>query len=349
MKFQKILSLLTVCVMLLTVFTSCAKDTAPVYTDTVFTGMDTVITLRLARAGVDGAALSAAVKQCREIVAELENKLSCHNDTGALAAWNKNVNLTLQPDETLLSVWEMACTMHTLTQGAYDPTLGVLTDLWNIRGGGPVPDALAIREALSHTGTDKLIIGENSVAKADPALQVDLGGIGKGYALQELLTYLDSTDIAYGLVSLGGNIGVFGQKPDAAPYQIGIKNPENTDTILGYLYIQSGFVSVSGDYERFFEEDGVVYHHILDPQTGYPADTGLSSVVCFAQNGAAADALSTALYVMGLEEGMALYENSDLRFEAIFITDAHQIHLTPGLAEKELFQLTAPAYTLAGQ
>lgn len=319
------------------------------YADSVFTGMDTAITLRLGAKDVDNAILGEASAEVENIVADLEKILSCHDPASELYALNGDVQLLLEADETLLSVLNTAFHMRELTGGAYEPTLGALTKLWNITGGGPVPSAEAIAEALSHKGTDKLTTSGTSITKHDPAMQIDLGGLGKGYALQQILSYLASTEIPYGLVSMGGNIGVFGQKPDGMPYQIGIKDPNNTETIVGYLYIPSGFVSVSGDYERFFTEDGVNYHHILDPETGYPADSGLSSVAVYTQNGASADALSTALFVMGLEESMDFYNSGEVQFEAIFITEDNRIVPTAGLLEDGMFQMTSESYILAAE
>ncbi|MBQ8401680.1 MAG: FAD:protein FMN transferase [Clostridia bacterium] len=316
-----------------------------VYADSVFTGMDTAITLRLAKEGVDNAVLGNAAAEAENIVAELEGILSCHDETSELYALNQNVHLLIDADETLLSVLDTALNISELTDGAYDPTIGALTELWNVANGGPVPKEEAVAEALLHLGTDKLSIDGTSVSKTDPAMQIDLGGVGKGYALQEVLSYLASTEIPYGLVSMGGNIGVFGEKPDGEPYQIGIRDPHDTGTIAGYLYIPSGFVSVSGDYERYFRQDGVVYHHILDPETGRPADTGLSSVAVYTMNGASADALSTALFVLGLEESMALYESGDVQFEAVFITKDNRIVVTPGLTDR--FELTSKNYTMS--
>ena len=330
-------------------FVSCGKESASAYADSFFTGMDTSITLRLAAEGVDNAALGKASSEVQKIVADLEKILSCHNQSSELYALNRDIHLLIETDETLLSVLETAFQMYELTGGAYDPTIGALTDLWNVNGGGPVPGEEAIAEALTHRGPENLTIDGSSVTKTDTALQIDLGGVGKGYALQEVLSYLSTTEIPYGLVSMGGNIGVFGQKPDASPYQIGIKDPHDTDTIVGYLYISSGFVSVSGDYERFFRQEGVVYHHILDPETGWPADSGLSSVAVYTQNDASADALSTALFVMGAEEGMALYESGQVQFEAVFITADDRIIVTPGLTEDGRFELTSKEYTLAAE
>ncbi len=341
---RKILTLFLTLCFLFPCLTGCAKTKSP-YADSVFTAMDTVVTLRLAKGDVESAVLDTARSEAAKIAATLEGILSCHSASSELSALNQNIHLFVDGSETLLSVLETAIQISALTDGAYDPTIGALTDLWNIGAGGPVPGEAAIAEALSHMGTECLTIEGTSVTKQDTALQVDLGGVGKGYALQEILSALAKTEIPYGIVSMGSSVGVFGQKPDGTPYQIGIKDPKNPDTVLGYLYIPSGFVSVSGDYERYFRQDGKVYHHILDPKTGYPADTGLSSVVVYTQNGASADALSTALFVMGAEAGLALYESGQLAFEAMFITKDNQVLLTAGLMEEGKFDLTSRAYT----
>ncbi len=345
---RKLLSLCTTVCLLFTIllcFSGCQTVESP-YTDYVFTAMDTVVTLRLAKTDVDPALLQNAQSEAQTMAKKLEDILSCHSETSELSALNRNVHLFVDGSDTLLSVLESAVQMTELTGGAYDPTVGTLTKLWNVGSGGPVPTPESITEAREHMGTDKLTIEGSSITKQDTALQIDLGGVGKGYALQEILSALAQTEIPYGIVSMGSSMGVFGQKPDGTPYQIGIKNPKQTDTVLGYIYIPSGFVSVSGDYERYFRQDGNVYHHILDPSTGYPADTGLTSVVVYTQNGTSADALSTALFVMGTEAGMKLYETGNLAFEALFITKENTVIATPGLREDGRFVLMAREYTL---
>ncbi len=356
---------------LLCVLTLCGcQGSVSLYADTVFTGMDTAITLRLP-ADTDKTLLHDATTSVEALVAELEKSLSCHDTGSELYALNQAPQRYHTRDTTLGAVLHTALSMASLTDGAYDPTMGQLTDLWNVAHGGPKPKDAAIAEALTHCGWEKVSVDQTAssqtasslttvdqtasslttdsciVTKEDPLLQLDLGGIGKGYGLQSAVTLLADMGIDYGLVSFGGNIGVFGEKPDGTPFQIGVKDPHDTSAIVGYLYIQNGFVSVSGDYERFFRQDGVIYHHILDPETGYPADSGLSSVVVYAQNGAAADALSTALFVLGIEDGMALYQSASatsLSFEALFITADDRILATPGM--EELFDKTAKAYTL---
>lgn len=333
------------------------QGSVSLYADTVFTGMDTAITLRLP-ADTDKTLLHDATTSVEVLVAELEKSLSCHDTGSELYALNQAPQHYRTEDKTLGAVLHTALSMASLTDGAYDPTMGQLTDLWNVAHGGPKPKDAAIAEALTHCGWEKVTVDPTAaeqtarsstadsyiVTKEDPLLQLDLGGIGKGYGLQSAVTLLADMGIDYGLVSFGGNIGVFGEKPDGTPFQIGVKDPHDTSAIVGYLYIQNGFVSVSGDYERFFRQDGVIYHHILDPETGYPADSGLSSVVVYAQNGAAADALSTALFVLGIEDGLQFYESGQISFEALFITADERVVATPGIGDK--FELTASRYIL---
>lgn len=327
--------LLTAAALVCVLLTGCASDTAE-YKDYSYFAMDTYITIRLAYKTENGNRLSdeyldSAAEECEDILAGIDLAISCHNPKSDVYALNSDINKMLSADDDLLAILETADKIHSLTDGVFDYSLGALTELWNVNGGGPVPDIADINEAMRHTGTDKFSVSGKSVTKLDPAAKLDFGGIGKGIAAQRLLEYLSTTDIEYGIVSLGGNIGVYGEKPEYGNYKIGLNDPDDPEKIACYFYLTSGFVSVSGNNEHYFEENGVRYHGIIDPRTGYPADSGLDSVAVHTANGALSDALSTALFILGEEKSMELYESGSLDFEAVFISSDGNITYTPGL------------------
>ncbi|MCR5094417.1 MAG: FAD:protein FMN transferase [Lachnospiraceae bacterium] len=256
------------------------------------------------------------------------------------------------------------------TENAFLPTLGTLTELWNFTGvpPGPVPDSARIREALEHTsvksvnleapdssGTGNIIHAEEETSAADadqpaayvsiddPGLMLDLGGIAKGYAADRLKEYLEDRGVSSAVINLGGNVLLVGSRPDGSDFQVGIQDPGTgtAEAVTGQTLfsVPASDVSIvtSGIYERYFEENGVRYHHILDPQTGYPADSGLSSVTVISPDSASGDALATALLVMGAEKGQELMEHLP-DMEALFITGDGEILKTSGFPEL----ITAP-------
>jgi len=318
------------------------------YSETTFFAMDTLITVRLSPVGKNGETLAEDYLRdvhtaCRKIVTDLENTLSVtvpDSDTARLNASETGIEDASAAFTDLLT---RSLQISSETDGAFTPTLRPVSDLWNIAGGGYVPTFSEIAEILPRTDISGLSVHGPSVKKADGRLSVDFGGIGKGYAAAALIDYLNETDVSGGLVSLGGNVGLFGEKADGVPYKIGITDPKNTSAVAGYLHLTDGFVSVSGDYERYFEKNGVRYHHILDPETGMPAETGLSSVAVISPDGTLADALSTALFVMGADKAFAFYESGAYEFEAVFITKDDTVLLTEGIAER--FEHANPLYT----
>ena len=333
---------------MLTTITGCAGTNSE-YRDFNFFAMDTYITIRLAAEKDDGTKLTdeylnSVADECASIISELEGTLSAHSKNSDVYALNSGVDVMIKADKTLLSLLDTADTISELTNGAYDYTLGSVTELWDPKKAA-VPSKADVLKALEHTGSDKLMIVNQTIRKLDPDTKIDFGGIGKGVAAQMLLEYLYTTDVSYGLVSLGGNIGVYGEKPEYGNYKIGIRDPDESDKVIGYMYIKSGFVSVSGDYERYFEADGVRYHHIIDPSTGYPADSGVRSVAVHTSNGASSDALSTALFVLGVDKSLELYAEGSLSFEAVFVTDDGKIVTTPGITD-EIFEVSGSKYRI---
>lgn len=349
-KMKRIVSLVTALVLLALSFSFAGCSEKSEYVDFDYFEMDTYIKIRLARSAgalgqLDEAYLKSVADECDAILRRLDTVLSCHNPASQLSSLNTEVGTMIGVNDDLITTLGTAEKLSSLTDGAFDYTLGSLTELWNITGGGPVPTIEDITDALSHTGTDKFTVKDSTIVKSDKMAKIDLGGIGKGMATQILLEYLDTTNVEYAIVSVGGNIGVYGTKPEYGTYKIGVRDPDKQTDVIGYMFISSGFVAVSGDYERYFEADGVRYHHILDPKTGYPARSGVRSVAVHTSNGASADALSTALFVLGVDKSLELYENSTLNFEAIFVTESGEIVTTPGITSDN-FLLTPDSYTL---
>lgn len=293
--------------------------------------MDTVVTICLP-ADMDEKQASAAADRCSRILSDIEMHLSSKNENGGVYILNHSEE-HFSADDVIAEITAKSESIRVLTDGAFDYTLSPLIELWNVTGGGPVPAQSDISDALSRTGADKVRAGENGVELYDGA-GLDFGGIGKGYAAVLITEELKSSGIPYGMVSVGGNISVWGEKPDGTEYKIGIKDPENTDSVIGYVYLDAGFVSVSGDYERFFEENGKRYHHIIDGSTGYPAESGLHSAAVISSDGTEADALSTALFVMGEEKALEFYRLGKADFEAVLVADDGRIIMTDGIKDK---------------
>lgn len=196
-----------------------------------------------------------------------------------------------------------------ITDGAFDITIAPLIELWNVNDGGPVPSDAEINEKLAMADFSKIKM-ENGSIYAENSLMINLGGVAKGYIADEICELMKSEGVEHGLVNLGGNVAAFGGNANGEDYTIGIRDPFGTETdIIGTVSISNGSVVTSGGYERFFVEDEKIYHHILDPKTGYPAESGLSSVTIVAESSCMADALSTAVYVLGAEKGLELIES----------------------------------------
>ena len=190
---------------------------------------------------------------------------------------------------------------------------------------------------LAHVGSEKLSVDGNTVTLSDGA-QLDLGGIAKGYAGDAVRTVLAELGVTSAVIDLGGDVGLLGAKPDGSGWRVAVKDPADPSEFLGVLTAADTFVVTSGIYERGFEENGVRYHHIIDPKTGKPAESGLVSVTVVCGDGAWADALSTACFVLGEEGSLALRDTlaakKNLRIELILVTDDGHVRYTAGLAER---------------
>ncbi|MGN0132789.1 MAG: FAD:protein FMN transferase [Lachnospiraceae bacterium] len=220
-----------------------------------------------------------------------------------------------------------------LTDGAIDITIAPVKDLWDFSSADrnadktALPDENALSEALSHVDYTGIRYDEAActVTLTDPDAQIDLGFIAKGYIADKIKEYLISHGITSATVNLGGNVLTIGNKPDGTPFKIGIEKPFETNTPIEVLSISDQSVVTSGIYERYFQIDDMIYHHILDPKTGYPVSNDLLSVTIISDSSMEGDALSTTCLMLGLTDAQALINSLD-GIEAVFITKDYAIH-----------------------
>lgn len=229
--------------------------------------------------------------------------------------------------------------------GALDPTIGNVSRLWDFAGVDerlPMPEEIAV--VLEKTGWEKLVIAENSIFLPE-GMSLDLGAVGKGIGADRAAEFVKSQEgIEGAVIALGGSIALIGSRPDRAPWKLAIANPRGTEgEILGVLKLSGEcFVSTSGDYEKYFMVDKKRYHHILNPKTGYPAESGLISVTVVCDSGLKSDGLSTACFVLGLEGGMELLK--EYGAEGVFVDEEKNVYVTEGL--KSLLDLKNNSYKI---
>ncbi len=260
--------------------------------------MDTVLEIT-AYGKNTGDALDAAEQALYALDAQLDR----HDGTSAVSTLNRDGTVT---DAALAALVETALTVGELSGGAFDPTVAPLLDAWDFTGDAPrVPSDGELAALLTRVGLENVSVDGDTVTLKNGA-QLDLGGIAKGYAGDEIRTILKEHGVTSAVIDLGGDVALLGAKPDGSDWRVAVKYPANSEKFLGVLSVADTFVVTSGVYERGFEENGVYYHHILDPKTGKPADSGLVSVTVVCGGGAWADALSTACFVLGAEKSLAL-------------------------------------------
>lgn len=282
---------------------------------------------------------------------EIELKMTINdasgNDSEAMAINNMAGKDFVTVSKDTLNVIKQGKYFSEISNGGFDVSIGALVKLWNIgEEGVTVPSQQDIETKKALVDFNKVQINESTseVKLEQEGMILDLGGIAKGYGADRITEILKEHGIGHAIINLGGNIYAHGEKVDGSPWRIGIQNPNSSrGDYVGIVQVVDKTVVTSGIYERYFEENGVRYHHILDRETGYPVDNNLAGVSIIAEKSIDADALSTAVFVNGPEQGLALIESLE-NIEAIFITKDNKLLLSSGI--KESFKLTDENYKI---
>ena len=309
--------------------TGCSAESSPEPVQGTFFAMDTMMDFTIYGE-------SGLIDQSESLIASLESLVSVTDTGSELYAINQTGSGTLTGKAS--SLMEQALEICRRTDGALDLSIYPIVRAWGFTTGSyQVPDEAEIQALLPLVDYRKI---QYDAADGDVTLpegmEIDLGSVAKGYAGQLVAQMLWEHGVQSALLNLGGNVQTVGAKPDGSPWQIGIKDPQGEDAMM-VLSVEDQAVVTSGGYERYFEQDGQTYWHIMDPSTGHPADSGLISVTIVGDEGVVCDGLSTALFVMGLEKAADLWAQS-CDFEAVFVTASGEVYITEGLRDR--FALT---------
>ncbi len=304
--------------------------------------------VRITLYGDDSEKLNKVLDLSMKEIERLENLLSVNIPSSDISLVNRALGeYPVKVSEETGFLLERALEWSERTGGAFDPTVGKIVKLWGMgTESAAVPDPEKLKEAVGMTDFRKVNIvhrGNGTFVQTAKGQRIDLGGIAKGYVTDKVRLLLKNEGIQSALIDLGGNISVFGNSPKPGKWKLGLQHPFMLrGEYFGVVEVSDVSVVTSGAYERYFESCGVRYHHIFDPATGYPARSDLASVTIISEDSTDADALSTALFVMGLERGISLLRKLK-NIEAVLVakeTERIIVYATDGLSKD--FILKAP-------
>ncbi len=317
-KFKLIFPILCLSSLILTACQKHATEIVP-YTETRFF-FDTLITITIYEDRQD--VLDKAIELC----AEYQERLSLNDEGSEIKHINESNGGPVTVSDEMLTILKAGVEYGDTTNGAFDITMKPLANLWKIgKDGENIPNQEDINNTLKIVDYSKIQFDGNVITLPTSDSLIDLGAITKGFIADKIKELLVNEGIDSGIINLGGNIQTIGSKPDGSPFEIGIQKPfgASTESISSVSVIDKCVVT-AGVYQRYFENNDVIYHHILDTTTGYPVDNGLWSVTIIADDAITADILSTVCFLMGLDIGVEYIANLD-NVNAIFVTDELEV------------------------
>jgi len=307
-----------------------------------FYALGTVIQLRVY--GTNG---ERAIQEAIERLNDIDDKMSVFKENSDVSMINKKAGISShQVSEDTYFVIKKAVEYSKLSEGTFDPTIRPIVSLWRIGSDNPkIPNKNEIANNLKLVNYEDIILSgkDNSIGLRHEKQAIDIGGIAKGYAADEVKRIFENYKIKSALIDLGGNIFALGKKPDKTLWNVGIQDPfNNRGEHVGLISVENKSVVTSGNYERYFMKDGKVYHHIIDPKTGYPSESEIISATIISDYSIDGDGLSTGVYILGLEKSIELIQSLE-GIDAIFITQNKEIFITSGIKDK--FKITNDEFT----
>lgn len=288
--------------------------------------MDTVMTLT-----AYGPQAKKALNDAADEIERLDALWSISSSDGDIARLNTDKQATLSDDT--IALLKRAQKISASTGGLFACTIEPVMEAWGFTNGNyTVPDDATLQSLLAHVDDTQIAIDGNTVTiPAD--VKVDLGGIAKGFTSDRVMELFSADGVTSGIISLGGNVQTLGTKPDGSLWRVGIQDPDDSSGIIATIEVADKAVITSGGYQRYFEQDGTTYHHIIDPRTGMPADSGLTSVTIVSDDGTLADGLSTSLFIMGKEAALDYWRAHRDNFDVILVASDGSITISEGLAD----------------
>lgn len=340
---KRFISILLLLTMTIGLFTGCQKSNEKVQKSNFY--FDTIITVTLYDKEQE-----TYIDDCFQLASYYEKLFSATIADSDVSRINANAGSFVEVDKETIYLIQKAMEFGILSDGLFTISIGPLSKLWNISeriktldenriaDASCVPSNEEIQERLSHIGDSLIEIKDHQVRLTDSNASIDLGGIAKGYIADQMKTYLVEKGVSSGIINLGGNVLTLSEKPDGSFYSIGIQKPFSaTGESIGIIEVANKSVVSSGNYERYFKVEDKLYHHILNPKTGYPIENELYEVTIISDSSLDGDALSTTCFALGLEDGMKLIESLD-GVEALFITSDYEIHCSSGIGTEIPFK-----------
>lgn len=307
------------CMLTVLMFSICSASASGTCS---FFAMDTYMTISAPEAS------EQLLDECEATIVEFAGHISVTDTGSEIYALNASGNAEVSGE--VIDILEFALEMCESTDGALDITMYPVVRAWGFTTGEyRIPDEDELAVLLENVDYTAVNVDKNIITIPEGSM-IDLGSVAKGYASDIIADILREDGTKSALIDLGGNIYCLGSKSDGSNWNVGLRDPMGGD-YLGVVSVKDCAVVTSGCYERYFEQDGVRYGHIFDPETGYPADSGLISVTVIGKSGAMCDALSTALYVMGPDRAIEYLRTRD-DVEVILVRDDGRLIITEGIA-----------------